>query len=98
MKLRFPILLCAPLMLIGVIAHAADRSVVLSIPGMNCPSCPYMLERTLESVAGVAAASAELDSRTCTVAFDDELVAVEALLQATASIGYPSAVVPPPER
>lgn len=54
-----------------------------------------MIERILESVTGVVAASAELASRTCTVAFDDELVAVGALLQATASIGYRSTLVQP---
>ena len=46
MKIRFLVLI--PVMLLASVAiQAAEKTVVLSVPDMNCPSCPYMVEQSV---------------------------------------------------
>ncbi|MGB7184534.1 MAG: cation transporter, partial [Burkholderiaceae bacterium] len=73
---------------------AANATVKLSVPGMNCASCPYMVKKAISAVDGVLSVSATLDDRSATVAFDDARTNGDQIRAATASIGYPSTVVP----
>lgn len=75
------------------VSFAADKTITLSVPGMNCPSCPYMVEQSLLTVEGVQAAEADLGTRTAQVTFDDAIVSVDDILGATAAIGYESSVL-----
>jgi len=70
-------------------AYAAQRSATLEVP-MWCASCPYIVKRSLEKVAGVLDVEVSYDDQTATVRYDDEKTSLEALMQATADVGFPS--------
>lgn len=92
MRKRF-LLLIPALLLASVASQAADRTITLSVPDMNCPSCPYMVEQSVNLVEGVQSAKAELKTRTCSVVYDDAVASVEDILGATAGIGYKSTLI-----
>ena len=72
---------------------AATQSVTLSVPGMNCATCPITVKKALTQVSGVSKTEVSLDRREATVTFDDAKTDVEALTRATKEAGYPSTVV-----
>ena len=80
-------------LLTSSIAYAGEQTATLSVPGMNCASCPYMIKSALSEVDGVQDVTATLKDRTATVVFDDAVVSVIAIQQATADIGYPSSII-----
>ena len=94
MKIRHLLSLPA-LLLISAASLADEQSITLSVPGMDCPSCPYMIEQSVMFVDGVQTATADLKSRTCSVVYDDAIASVEDILGATADIGYKSTVIEP---
>ena len=71
---------------------AATQSVTLSVPGMNCATCPITVKKSLEKVAGVSAVQVDFDKKTATVTYDPDKAQPEALTKATTNAGYPSAV------
>jgi mercuric ion binding protein len=73
-------------------AAAAEKTVVLSVPGMNCAACPITVRKALQKVGGVTAVKATLEPPQAIVTFDDARTTVEALTKATANAGYPSTV------
>lgn len=72
---------------------ARTVSVVLSVEGMSCASCVGRVDKALEAVEGVTAASVNLAAETASVTFLEGPVTVEALRAATAAVGYPAKVV-----
>lgn len=72
---------------------ARTVSVVLSVEGMSCASCVGRVDKALEAVEGVTAASVNLAAETASVTFLEGAVTVEALRAATAAVGYPAKVV-----
>ncbi|CAM3555873.1 MAG: cation transporter [Thalassospira sp.] len=72
---------------------AADQTIKLSVPGMNCASCPYMVEQAISKVDGIKTVEATMDDRTATVIFDDDLTTASEIQAATASIGYESTII-----
>lgn len=97
MKPFFSIASVALLAMFSASTFAAERTITLSVPGMNCPSCPYMVEQSISFVDGVQSANAVLETRTCSVTFNDAIASVDDILGATADIGYKSSVVIPGE-
>ncbi len=79
--------------LISSASLAAEKVVKLSVPGMNCASCPYMVKQAISMVDGIKAVEATMEDRSATVTFDDAITNVGEIQQATADIGYPSSVV-----
>lgn len=75
-------------------AWAGNKTVKLSVPDMSCASCPYMIKKAISRVDGVISVSATMEDRSATVAFDDAKTNVDQVRAATASIGYPSTVIP----
>ncbi len=73
----------------AVAAFAGESTVKLNIP-MWCASCPYMVQRTLENVEGVAEVAVSYEDQSATVTFDDQRTDVAALTEATAEIGFPA--------
>ncbi len=71
---------------------AAEKTVKLSVPGMSCPSCPYMVKDAVSMVDGVKTVTATMADRSATVTFDDEVTTLKEIQQATADIGYPSSL------
>lgn len=93
MKRLFVIVLTVFSMLTISQALAAEKTVKLSVPGMNCPSCPFMVQSVISSVPGVKSVDASLEDRTAVVVFDDVLAMESDLTEATGKIGYPSTVI-----
>ena len=73
-------------------AAAAQRTVVLSVPSMNCAACPITVRKALEKVSGVQAVKATLEPPEAVVTFDDTKTSVDQLTEATRQAGYPSSV------
>jgi len=78
------------LSLFGFNASAAEKTVTLDVPGMNCNFCPITISKALKKVDGVIEAKSSFDTKTATVTFDEEKTSVKTLTEATASAGYPS--------
>ncbi len=74
-------------------AFAGEQTVKLSVPGMNCAACPFMVEQAVTAVEGVKSVEATMDDRSATVIYDDAVTTVDAIRGATAAIGYDSTVV-----
>ncbi len=77
-------------------ARAAEQTVTLKVD-MWCPSCPYIIKRTLKDIDGVKAVTTSYEKQIVVVRFDDELTGVPALTKATADLGFPSTVMSPGE-
>ncbi len=71
---------------------AAPQTVTLSVPGMNCVTCPITVKKALTKVAGVDKAEINLDRREAKVSFDDAKTTAQALMHATKDAGYPSSL------
>ena len=93
MKKIIAIVLFALLTLPASFSFAADKTITLSVPDMNCPSCPYIVEKSISVVEGVQSAKVELKTRTCSVTFDDAVASIEDILGATAGIGFRSTLI-----
>lgn len=74
-------------------AFAGEQVVKLSVPGMFCASCPFIVKQAISGVDGIALVETSLEERTATVIFDDERTSVDAITQATADVGYPATVI-----
>ena len=72
---------------------AATQTVTLSVPDMNCATCPITVKKSLTKVSGVSKTEVSLDRREAKVAFDDTKTSAEALTRATKEAGYPSTVI-----
>ena len=91
-KLVVPILI-AMLASISSAAIAAEQTIKLSVPGMSCASCPYMVKQAISAIDGIKTVEATMEDRSATVTFEDTLTNIEAIQHATASIGYPSSLI-----
>jgi len=86
------------LALIGFMAaapvFAAEQTVTFSVPGMTCASCPYIVESAMRGVEGVVTVTANADTRTALVVFDDAIASAEDIAFASKSAGYEAELVP----
>jgi mercuric ion binding protein len=74
----------------AVSANAASHKVTLSVPTMDCDTCPITIRIALMKVPGVKSAVVSYKKRSAVVTFDDALTNVTALTRATENAGYPS--------
>lgn len=72
---------------------AAERAVRLSVPAMNCPTCPLVIKKVLQGIDGVEVRSVDLKRRTVDVFVANDAVTDARLMQATELAGYPSSVI-----
>ena len=68
-----------------------DRTVTLTVEGMRCAGCAWLVERLLASVPGVAAASVDFPLRRAAVRFDTSTTRLYTLLETLARAGYRAA-------
>ena len=68
-----------------------DRTVTLTVEGMRCAGCAWLVERLLASVPGVAAASVDFPLRRAAVRFDTRATRLHTLLETLARAGYRAA-------
>ena len=78
--------------LVLVLAYAENKTVTLSVPGMDCEACPITVSKALKKVDGVGKVAASLEQKEAVVTFDDAKTNIDALRKATANAGYPSMV------
>jgi len=71
-------------------AFAAQKQVTLTVPTMDCATCPVTIKVALMKVPGVSKAVVSYKRRTAQVTFDDAKADVAALTRATDAAGYPS--------
>ncbi|GKT12826.1 MAG: periplasmic mercuric ion binding protein [Thiomicrorhabdus sp.] len=71
-------------------ALAAEKTIILDVPGMFCPTCPITVKKSLLKVEGVQVVKTSLKDKTAIVIFDDQAVEVEDLTFTTENAGYPS--------
>lgn len=90
MKKTLIIALFGATMLGSSVSMAAEQTVKLSVPGMTCASCPYIVKDAVSMVDGVKTVEATMTDRSATVTFDDAVTSVKKIQQATAEVGYPS--------
>jgi periplasmic mercuric ion binding protein len=81
------------LALLAFPALAGERAVSLSVPGMNCASCPYVVQAAISGVEGVQSVTADANARTAQVVFEDAVTSVDTILAATRNAGYPASVI-----
>ncbi len=67
---------------------AAIQTVTLSVPGMFCASCPFIVEAAMGEVTGVQSVVTTLDDRLAVVVFDDEITSIEDIIFASTAVGY----------
>lgn len=72
------------------VAHAGERKVELTVPSMDCDTCPITIRVALMKVPGVKKAVVSYAKRNAVVTFDDKQATVAALTKATEEAGYPS--------
>jgi mercuric ion binding protein len=71
-------------------SRAAQQTVALAVENMTCAACPYIVRKTMGSVAGVTSVDVSYASKTAIVTFDDAKTTVGAIAQASANAGYPA--------
>jgi mercuric ion binding protein len=73
-------------------SFSAERQVTLTVPTMDCATCPVTIKVALMKVPGVRKAVVSYRHRNAVVTFDDAKADVPALTRATEAAGYPSFV------
>ena len=76
--------------LLPAMAVAKTQTVSLTVPTMDCETCPLTIKAALLKVPGVASAKVSYKKREAVVVFDDEKTDIGALKKATSDAGYPS--------
>ena len=68
--------------------NAGHTAVTLTVEGMRCAGCAWLVERLLASVPGVSAATVDFPLRRAEVRFDIRATRVHTLLETLAKAGY----------
>ena len=93
MKKLFVSMIFAATAMSSTTVLAAEQTVKLSVPGMTCGSCPYIIKKAISAIKGVTLVEANLDDLSATVTFDDTVASIDAITQATKDVGYESSVI-----
>jgi len=72
-------------------AFAAEKTITLAASNMYCAECPYIVQKSLEHVQGVARVTVSYKDKTAIVTYDDGKTDINGLIAATTDAGYPSA-------
>ena len=67
---------------------SSSSAVTLTVEGMRCAGCAWLVERLLASVPGVAAATVDFPLRRAEVRFDTRAARVHTLIETLANAGY----------
>jgi mercuric ion binding protein len=90
----FAVFVLAAVAATSQVSLAAQKTVVLSVPGMYCETCPITVRKSLEKVSGVEKVNTTYETKEAVVIFDDAKTSVDKLTEATKKAGYPSSVKP----
>ena len=62
-----------------------------SVPDVSCNHCKMNIERALGGLTGIFEVEVDVPSKTVALAFDEDVIGEEAVLQLLAEEGYPVA-------
>ena len=85
--------LTATFAIIASATFAEERSVNLSVPGMFCASCPFVVQAAIQKVDGVISVATDVDERTALVVYDNALASPEAIAAASTNAGYEATII-----
>ena len=71
-------------------AAAKQQSVTLTVPTMDCATCPITIKTALTKVPGVEKVKASYEKREAVIVYDDAKATVADLKKATEDVGYPA--------
>jgi mercuric ion binding protein len=80
----------------GMAFAAPPQTATLAVENMTCGTCPIVVKKALEKVAGVSATAVDFDKKTATVTFDPDKATTARLTQATTEAGFPSKLIAKP--
>ncbi len=75
-------------------ACAENRTAVLRIEGMTCPSCTFSVKAALKKVEGVRDARVSFREKRAVVTYDPERASEQDLIHAVESAGFRAVPVP----
>ena len=93
MKKLFAAMILATAAMSSTTVLAAEQTIKLSVPGMTCASCPYIIKKAISAIKGVKSVEPNLEDLSATVTFEDTVASIEAITQATKDVGYESSVI-----
>jgi len=71
-------------------ASAAQQTVALNVPTMDCATCPITIKAALNKVPGVSKVKVSYEKREAVVVYDDAKASLADLKKATEDVGYPA--------
>jgi mercuric ion binding protein len=71
-------------------ASAKQQTVLLTVPTMDCATCPITIKTALTKVPGVAKVKVSYEKREAVIVYDDAKATVADLKKATEDVGYPA--------
>ncbi len=71
-------------------AAAAERTAVFVVKNMSCVACPFIVKRSMASVAGVVSVKVSYEDKTATVRYDDARTTPAKIGAASAKAGFPA--------
>ena len=74
-------------------AFAAEQTIKFDVPGMYCASCPFIVQSAMQSVDGVLSVTADVETKTALVVYDDEIATPAAIAEASAAAGYEAILI-----
>lgn len=73
--------------------QSAELTQTFAVEKMTCALCPVTVKKAIESVNGVTSVDVDLESKTATVTFDDEVATSDAVAGASTNAGYPAKLI-----
>jgi len=86
--LKRTILAFACALLVSSAAQAGDVTYVLQTPGVVRGGTATKARAAVETLSAVDSVETDMDAHTVTVAFDDDLLPIDAIIQALNKAGY----------
>ena len=74
-------------------AWAATQTVTLTVPGMNCATCPITVKKAMEGVAGVTAVTVDFAAKTARATYNPRRTNAAAIAAASTNAGYPARAI-----
>ena len=72
------------------LALAKQQTVSLTVPTMDCATCPITIKTALTKVPGVEKVKVSYEKREAVIVYDDAKATVADLKKATEDVGYPA--------
>lgn len=73
-----------------VFDHGSDKQIQLTVEGITCAACGWLIEKQLAKVKGLKQVSVNVSSRRATVTWNDNEVKLSGILGRMKTIGYES--------